>query len=84
MFDERARQISLLEQFSGDRPPPGMFLEMQPIMSISNPYETLVFEVLLRMRGADGVVIPPAKAISAAETNGTISALDKWVIWKPH
>jgi EAL domain-containing protein (putative c-di-GMP-specific phosphodiesterase class I) len=36
--------------------------------------------VLLRMRGPDGAVIPPVKAISAAEANGTISALDKWVM----
>jgi diguanylate cyclase (GGDEF)-like protein len=80
MFNERARQISLLEQFSGDDPPPGLFLEMQPIMSLSTPYEALDFEVLLRMRGVDGEIVPPAKAISAAEANGTISALDKWVM----
>ncbi|MGF6653140.1 diguanylate cyclase (GGDEF)-like protein [Paraburkholderia youngii] len=80
MFDERARQISLLEQFSGDQPPPGLFLEMQPIMSLATPREALDFEVLLRMRGPDGLAVPPAKAISAAEVNGTISALDKWVM----
>jgi EAL domain-containing protein (putative c-di-GMP-specific phosphodiesterase class I) len=32
------------------------------------------------MRGPDGAIIPPLKVISAAETNGTISALDKWVM----
>ncbi|WP_165904587.1 EAL domain-containing protein [Paraburkholderia hospita] len=80
MFEERARQMSLLKQFSGDRPPSGLYLEMQPIMSMTTPYDALDFEVLLRMRGADGVAIPPAKAIMAAETNGTISALDKWVM----
>ncbi|MGF6289727.1 EAL domain-containing protein [Paraburkholderia youngii] len=80
MFEERARQMGLLKQFSGDRPPSGLYLEMQPIMSMTTPYDALDFEVLLRMREADGVAIPPAKAIMAAETNGTISALDKWVM----
>jgi diguanylate cyclase (GGDEF)-like protein len=80
IFGERARRISLLQQFSGDRPPPGLFLEMQPIMSMTTPYDALDFEVLLRMRGPDGAIIPPAKAISAAEANGTVSAIDKWVM----
>jgi diguanylate cyclase (GGDEF)-like protein len=80
MFVERARELSLLERFSGELPLAGLFVEMQPIMSLKAPYEALDFEVLLRMRGPDGTVIPPMKAISAAETNGTISALDKWVM----
>ncbi len=80
MFEERARHMQLLKQFSSDRPPSGLYLEMQPIMSMTTPYDALDFEVLLRMRGSDGAPIPPAKAIMAAETNGTISAIDKWVM----
>ncbi len=80
MFAERASELSLIERFNGELPLAGLFLEMQPIMSLKTPYEALDFEVLLRMRGADGAVIPPTKVIAAAETNGTISALDKWVL----
>ncbi|MEA3102938.1 GGDEF domain-containing phosphodiesterase, partial [Caballeronia mineralivorans] len=80
MFVERHRELSLIERFSGDLPLTGLFLEMQPIMSLKTPYDTLDFEVLLRMRGPDNTVIPPVKVISAAEANGTISAVDKWVM----
>lgn len=80
MFVERARELSLMERFNGELPLAGLFLEMQPIMSMKTPYEALDFEVLLRMRGPDGTVIPPSKTIAAAEANGTISALDKWVM----
>ncbi|MGF6724607.1 diguanylate cyclase (GGDEF)-like protein [Paraburkholderia sp. GAS41] len=80
MFAERASELSLIETFSGELPLSGLFLEMQPIMSLKTPYDALDFEVLLRMRGPDGAVIPPVKVVSAAEANGTISALDKWVI----
>jgi diguanylate cyclase (GGDEF)-like protein len=80
MFEERARELSLIESFSGELPLAGLYLEMQPIMSLRAPYATLDFEVLLRMRGPDGANVPPSKVISAAEANGTISALDRWVI----
>ncbi|MGI4813599.1 MAG: putative bifunctional diguanylate cyclase/phosphodiesterase [Janthinobacterium lividum] len=80
MFIERARDLSLIERFSGELPLGRLFLEMQPIMSLKTPYEALDFEVLLRMRGPDGKVIPPVKVIAAAEANGSISALDKWVM----
>ena len=80
MFVERHRELSLMERFSGDLPLSGLFLEMQPIMSLKTPYDTLDFEVLLRMRGPDNTVIPPVKVIAAAEANGTISIVDKWVM----
>lgn len=81
MFAEHARDLSLMERFSsGELPYAGLYLEMQPIMSLRTPYETLDFEVLLRMRAPDGTNIPPSKVISAAEANGSISALDMWVM----
>lgn len=83
MFEEHARDLSLMERFSGEELPfAGLYLEMQPIMSLRTPYEALDFEVLLRMRGPDGAVILPSKVISAAEANGSISSLDKWVMEK--
>lgn len=80
MFVERHHELSLIERFSGDLPLTGLFLEMQPIMSLKTPYDALDFEVLLRMRGPGNTVIPPVKVIAAAEANGTISLVDKWVM----
>jgi diguanylate cyclase (GGDEF)-like protein len=83
MFEEHARDLSLMQRFNGGELPfAGLYLEMQPIMSIRAPYESLDFEVLLRMRGSDGAIIPPSKVISAAEANGSISSVDKWVMEK--
>ncbi|MCF2135430.1 EAL domain-containing protein [Mycetohabitans sp. B4] len=53
---------------------------MQPIMSLRTPDEALDFEVLLRMRGAGGTIVPPSKVIAAAEENSNISELDKRVL----
>ena len=80
VFQERATELRLMETFSGELPLSGLFLEMQPILFLKAPYERLDFEVLLRMRGPDGNVVPPFNIITAAEANGTISALDRWVI----
>lgn len=53
---------------------------MQPIMSLGDPYGSLNFEVLLRMRDTDGSIVPAWKIIPAAERNGRIAAIDKWVL----
>jgi EAL domain-containing protein (putative c-di-GMP-specific phosphodiesterase class I) len=53
---------------------------MQPIMSLHRPHDALDFEVLLRMRDANGTIVPPVKVIAAAEENGNISEIDKWVM----
>jgi EAL domain-containing protein (putative c-di-GMP-specific phosphodiesterase class I) len=63
-----------------DRLPPGLFLAMQPIMSMTAPTESLNFEVLLRVRAPDGSVQAAGKAIAIAEKSGNIAAIDTWVI----
>ena len=55
-------------------------LMMQPIMSLRDPYGSLNFEVLLRMRDKDNSIVPAWKIISAAERNGRIATIDKWVL----
>lgn len=57
-----------------------LFLEMQPIMSLQRPFDTLNFEVLLRMHDSNGMLVPAPKIIAAAEESGTIAAIDKWVV----
>lgn len=56
------------------------FLEFQPIVSLRAANQSLNYEVLIRMRGDDGGVIPPGKFIGAAERNGLMSQIDRWVL----
>jgi diguanylate cyclase (GGDEF)-like protein len=79
-FREREAELRLVEMISSAGTPQGLFLDMQPIMSLKNPHESLNFEVLLRMRDADGTVIPAGRIISAAETSGRIGMIDRWVL----
>lgn len=56
------------------------FLEFQPIVALHSPGSSLNYEVLIRMRGEDGGVIPPARFIGAAERHGMMSQIDRWVL----
>lgn len=80
VFEERAAEISLIEALGQSRLPDGLFLVMQPIMSMRAPTQALDFEVLLRLRMPDGSVATAAKLIAAAEDSGTITAIDRWVL----
>jgi diguanylate cyclase (GGDEF)-like protein len=79
-FHERESELRLIEQLSAGEAPAGLFLDMQPIMSLKNPHASLNFEVLLRMRDSDGSVISAGRLIPAAESSGRIGLLDRWVL----
>jgi diguanylate cyclase (GGDEF)-like protein/PAS domain S-box-containing protein len=79
-FQEREAELNLVERLSGPNATEGMFLEMQPIMSLHSPHESLNFEVLLRMREADGRISPAGPLIAAAEKSGRASVIDRWVL----
>jgi diguanylate cyclase (GGDEF)-like protein len=79
-FQERENELSLVERLSGPNATEGMFLEMQPIMSLSAPMESLNFEVLLRMRAPDGRISPAGPLIAAAEKSGRAGVIDRWVL----
>jgi len=79
-FGERERELRLVEHLGAGVVPDGLFLVMQPIMSLSAPYASHNFEVLLRMREGDGTVIPAGKIIEAAENNGGAAVIDRWVL----
>ena len=53
---------------------------MQPIMSLTAPHETLNFEVLLRMRDADGRAVRTDHLIAAGEASGRMGVIDRWVL----
>ncbi|TCS37849.1 diguanylate cyclase/phosphodiesterase [Paucimonas lemoignei] len=79
-FIEREAELKLVERLSGNSLLEGLFLEMQPIMSLKAPHDSLNFEVLLRMRNQDGSVIPAGRIIGAAENSGRTGVVDRWVM----
>lgn len=79
-FRQRAAELDLVARLSGPNATDNLLLEMQPIMSLKSPSESLNFEVLLRMREADGRVVPAGPVIAAAEKSGRASVIDRWVL----
>jgi diguanylate cyclase (GGDEF)-like protein/PAS domain S-box-containing protein len=56
-------------------------LRVQPIVALAGrPQEGPAFEVLLRLRGADGVVSQPIDFMHAAERYHLMPSLDRWVL----
>ena len=79
-FLEREAELNLVARLSGPEATDSMFLEMQPIMSLKAPHDSLNFEVLLRMREADGSITQAGPIISAAEKSGRAGVIDRWVL----
>jgi diguanylate cyclase (GGDEF)-like protein/PAS domain S-box-containing protein len=79
-FHEREAELTLVAHLSSSNATEGMFLEMQPIMSLKAPHESLNFEVLLRMRERDGSVTSAGPIIAAAEKSGRAGVIDRWVL----
>ncbi len=80
VFKERADELRLLERLGTGATPEGLFLVMQPILSLGSPFDSLNFEVLVRMREADGSVTPAGIIVAAAENNGRAAVIDRWVL----
>ncbi len=56
-------------------------LEAQPIVGLrTRAGETVGYELLVRMRSADGELLAPDKFLDAAERYQVLPALDRWVI----
>lgn len=79
-FHEREAELNLVALLSANDATATMFLEMQPIMSLKAPHDSLNFEVLLRMREADGRVMSAGPIIAAAEKSGRAGVIDRWVL----
>jgi EAL domain-containing protein (putative c-di-GMP-specific phosphodiesterase class I) len=79
-FHEREAELNLVARLSAPNATDGMFLEMQPIMSLKTPFESHNFEVLLRMREADGRIVTAGPIIAAAEKSGRAGVIDRWVL----
>jgi diguanylate cyclase (GGDEF)-like protein len=55
-------------------------LYVQPIAPVLDPLQRRHYEVLVRLRGENGEIIPPMAFIPAAERYGFMPKLDRWVI----
>ncbi len=56
----------------------GFLLEAQPIRDLAS-HRISQYELLIRMRGHDGDIIPPAAFLYVAERFGMIGGIDAWV-----
>ena len=79
-FDQHDAELKLVERLATSSVTDGLFVMMQPIMSLSHPHASLNFEVLLRMMDTDGKLIPTDRLIAAAETSGRMGVIDRWVL----
>ena len=66
----------LREALSNDR----FRLDAQPILPLRGNYGRPRFELLIRMLGARGEIIPPSKFLSAAERYQLMPTVDRWVV----
>ena len=63
VFKERQEELRLIERLGTGVVPEGLFLVMQPVMSLREPYESLNFEILLRMREKDNTITSAGRII---------------------
>ncbi len=80
VFTEHEAELQLIERLSSHQQIDGLFLEMQPIMSLRAPYASLNFEVLLRMQDEHGDRVPTERLIHAGEDAGRMGVIDRWVL----
>ncbi|MFT3813495.1 MAG: EAL domain-containing protein [Acidovorax sp.] len=80
VFLEHEAEMRLVGLLTGSDEIEGLYLEMQPIMSLRDPRHSLDFEVLLRMRDPEGNVVPTPSLIGAAENSGRMGVIDRWVL----
>ncbi|MCK9380082.1 MAG: EAL domain-containing protein [Sulfuritalea sp.] len=79
-FQEHEEERALVARLTPEQAPKFLAIAMQPIMSLSDPFGALDFEVLLRARAPDGTVMPAARVIAVAEAHGRVGVIDRWVL----
>jgi len=60
----------------------GFRLDAQPILPLRGNYGRPRFELLIRMLGEKGEIIPPGKFLSSAERYQLMPTVDRWVVRK--
>ena len=79
-FQQHQDELDLINCLERGETPKGLFLVMQPEISLSRPFDSLNFEILVRLRKPDGTVVPAITIIEAAEAHGKTAIIDRWVV----
>ncbi len=79
-FQQHKEELDLIAALERGETPAGLFLVMQPEISLTTPFESLNFEVLLRLRKTNGQILPANIIIEAAEAHGKSAIIDRWVV----
>ncbi|MDI1245366.1 MAG: EAL domain-containing protein, partial [Rhodoferax sp.] len=79
-FAQHEAELKLIALLATPSATDGLYLEMQPIMSLMAPHESLNFEVLLRMRDPQGQQVNTEHLIRAGEASGRMGMIDRWVL----
>lgn len=79
-FEQHQDELDLINCLERGQVPAGLFLMMQPEVSLTRPFDSLNFEMLIRLRKPDGSVVPAVTIIEAAEAHGKTAIIDRWVI----
>ncbi|MFM7008034.1 MAG: putative bifunctional diguanylate cyclase/phosphodiesterase, partial [Betaproteobacteria bacterium] len=79
-FAQHEAELKLIALLATPSATDGLYLEMQPIMSLVSPHESLNFEVLLRMRDPQGNRVNTEHLIKAGEASGRMGMIDRWVL----
>lgn len=79
-LQQHKEELDLIAALERGDTPEGLFLMMQPEISLTAPFESLNFEVLLRLRKANGQILPAGIIINAAEAHGKTAIIDRWVV----
>ena len=81
-FDRRMESFEIAKMLSQDELPEGLYVLAQPIMSLSTPFDSLNFEVLIRFKMQNGKEIEASALVETAEVHGQVAKLDFWVLEK--
>jgi diguanylate cyclase (GGDEF)-like protein len=79
-FMHHKESLELITCLQKGQTPEGLYLVMQPEMSLTAPFDSLNFEILIRMKKPDGSIVPAGVIIEAAEAHGKTAIIDRWVI----
>lgn len=75
--DEEISMIAvLMDAFDNN----GFFLEYQPMVSLHDLNVIIGFEVLLRLRTRDGIILEPSTFLSTAERYHKLCELNQWMV----
>lgn len=80
MLKRHLEELKVVADLRHRIPTDRYFLEFQPIVSLRAAGNYLSYEVLIRMRDEEGGVLAPGRFIGAAERNGLMSQIDRWVL----